>query len=83
MSIIRKYYSGSWSLTRFCFLRCSIDKSTAVVGFLINLGLIPDPLLASVFASVGMIATPGSTTSTGPLVFGPLENHLNSNTIFK
>ncbi|EHK16150.1 uncharacterized protein TRIVIDRAFT_163724 [Trichoderma virens Gv29-8] len=58
-------------------------KSTAVVAFLIDLGLISDPLLTAVFASVGMIAEPGSTTTTGPLVFGPLENHLHSNTIFR
>ncbi|UKZ81812.1 hypothetical protein TrVFT333_009586 [Trichoderma virens FT-333] len=65
------------------FVFSAADKSTAVVAFLIDLGLISDPLLTAVFASVGMIAEPGSTTTTGPLVFGPLENHLHSNTIFR
>lgn len=57
------------------------DKSTAVVSFLIELGL-PDPLLTAVFASVGMISTPGSATTTGPLVFAPLEAHLKAHPIF-
>ncbi|KAL7931747.1 carbonic anhydrase [Trichoderma chlorosporum] len=65
------------------FVFSAKDNTTAVVAFLINLGLIADPLLTSVFASVGSIATPGSTTTTGPLVFGPLEEHLRSNTIYK
>ncbi|KAL7943736.1 carbonic anhydrase [Trichoderma barbatum] len=65
------------------FVFSAEDKSTAVVAFLINLGYLPDPLLTSVFASVGMIGEPGSTTTTGPLIFGPLEEHLKSNTIFR
>ncbi|KAL6877731.1 alpha carbonic anhydrase [Trichoderma longibrachiatum] len=63
------------------FVFSAPDKSTAVVSFLIELGL-PDPLLTAVFASVGMISTPGSATTTGPLVFAPLEAHLKANPIF-
>jgi hypothetical protein len=64
-------------LLSFC---ASIDKSTAVVAFLISLGL-PNILLSSVFESINEVATPGETTSTGPLLFAALESHLKSNTV--
>ncbi|KAL7794242.1 alpha carbonic anhydrase [Trichoderma ceciliae] len=64
------------------FVFSAPDKSTAVVGFLISIGL-PDILLSSVFESIGKIATPGSTTSTGPLLFAALESHLRSNSVLK
>ncbi|KAL6901192.1 alpha carbonic anhydrase [Trichoderma evansii] len=63
------------------FVFSTADKSTAVVAFLISLGL-PDVLLSSVFERVNEIATPGETTQTGPLLFAALESHLKSNTIY-
>ncbi|PTB40182.1 hypothetical protein M441DRAFT_28045 [Trichoderma asperellum CBS 433.97] len=63
------------------FVFSAPDKSTAVVAFLIALG-VPDLLLSSVFKHVEEIATPGHTTETGPLVFSALESHLTSNAIY-
>ncbi|KAH6608242.1 hypothetical protein Trco_004555 [Trichoderma cornu-damae] len=63
------------------FVFSAPDKSTAVVAFLLSIGF-PDLLWLSVFESVNEAATPGQTTSTGPLLFDALENHLRTNTVF-
>lgn len=54
----------------------------AVVAFLIDFGP-TDPLLASVFASVSDIPTPGNATLSGPLDFSLLQYQLANNGIYR
>lgn len=59
------------------------DTTISVVGFVIEVDKTLDPLLGAVAAGLKDIPSLGNTTTTKPLDFGKLEQHLARHGIFQ
>ncbi|KAK2001437.1 carbonic anhydrase [Colletotrichum falcatum] len=58
-------------------------SSLAVVGFPIEVAETCNPLLSSIFKNIDQVTAVGSHTTTGPLDFTSLSEHLSKNTIYQ